>query len=61
MFAERGYEPISCVIDPSNKLGGIYLGTIEGAKDIELLKKLGISAVLTCASGTGLKYSQDSI
>ncbi len=34
MFAERGYEPISCIIDPTDRLGGVYLGTIEGARDI---------------------------
>ena len=33
--------------DPNTKIGGLYLGDIEGAQDIQLLRSKGITHVLT--------------
>lgn len=52
---------IDCIVPPTNGTGGIFLGNIEGARDLKLLKKNEITAVLTVAAGTGLRYSQKDI
>ena len=54
-------EPISCIIEPTDELGGLYLGSLEGAKNMEILKQYKIRAVLTAAEATGLKYNEETI
>lgn len=52
---------MSCVVPPSETLGGIYLGNIHAAQDVELLCKSGCRGVLTVAAGTNLKYDPEVI
>ena len=47
------------IIDESDGKGSIWLGNIYAAYSIELLKKHNITAVLTVAAGTGLKYKDE--
>lgn len=51
-------EPMNCIIEPRcyGGGGGIYLGNIEAAKDIEGLRKNGIGAVLTVAARAKIVY-----
>jgi hypothetical protein len=54
IYAFLNSEKMNCVEDPdNNNAGGIYVGSLDSANDTELLKKNGIKAVLTVASGTG--------
>ena len=47
-FSYGNKQCINCVIEPnSESKGGLYIGNIEAANDIEMLKKMGINAVLT--------------
>lgn len=54
------WSNINCIVDPQEDVGGLYLGNIEGAK-LEVLRKHKISAVLTVAAGTELKYDKKDI
>jgi hypothetical protein len=38
---------LDLIIPADDKNGAIYLGNLEGARDIDLLRKLKIGAVLT--------------
>lgn len=55
------FEPMSCIIQPSEDFGGIYLGSIHAAQDVNLLVASGVRGVLTVAAGTGLKYDPEVI
>ncbi len=60
-FGKYGQDPIekiSCIIEPVNKCGGLYLGNIAAASQKEIITKYEIKAVLTVAAGTSLKYPQ---
>ena len=46
-------------IDSSDGKGAIYLGNIYAAYSVELLKRNNITAVLTIAAGTQLKYREE--
>jgi hypothetical protein len=46
------FEPMSCILPPTENQGGLYLGNIHAAQDIDLLLESGIRAVLTVAVGT---------
>lgn len=55
------FDNMNCIIEPTEELGGLYLGNYDAASDISLLRKYKIAAVLTVAAGTGLRYHPDSI
>ncbi|CAD8126638.1 unnamed protein product [Paramecium sonneborni] len=40
-------DPISCIIEPSRKYGGLYLGNMEAASDPYTLSQYQIKAILT--------------
>ncbi|CAK91998.1 unnamed protein product (macronuclear) [Paramecium tetraurelia] len=40
-------DPISCIIEPSKMLGGLYLGNMEAASDPYTLSQYQIKAILT--------------
>ena len=40
-------KQLDCLIEPVNGVGGVYLGNIEAAKNLELLDSLRIRSVLT--------------
>ena len=48
---------MSCILPPNEELGGLYLGNIESATDINLLKTCNIRSVLTVAKDTELRYN----
>ena len=50
------WRPFDCIIEPIDGKGGLYLGDIGFAEDINNLRKLNIKAVLTVASKTYLSY-----
>ena len=60
-YSSVTYDALNSIIDPTDELGGIYLGNYEAASDINLLKKYKIGAVLTVAAGTGLRYHPDAV
>jgi len=47
---------IDCILDPSGKLGGLFLGNYEAAEDPETYKKNNIKYVLTCAGHLDINY-----
>ncbi|CAD8057813.1 unnamed protein product [Paramecium sonneborni] len=51
-------EPITCIIEPSEDEGGLYLGNLEAANNIDLLRKMKIRAVLTASQETAIKYQE---
>jgi dual specificity phosphatase 12 len=55
------FEPMSCIVPPTETLGGLYLGNIHAAQDVNLLLNSGVRGVLTVAAGTGLKYDPEYI
>jgi hypothetical protein len=36
------FEPMSCILPPTLEMGGMYLGNIEAAEDLQLLKACNI-------------------
>ena len=48
---------MSCILPPNEELGGLYLGNIEAAVDINLLKACHVRSVLTVAKDTELRYN----
>lgn len=50
------WDPMNLILEPSESLGGLYLGNYEAASDIALLKKHNIKAVLTVAADLRLNY-----
>ena len=61
MFEHWTLPSSTCIIPPSDILGGLYLGSLKAAKDHKYLLNNEIRAVLTVASGTGLRYSDDVV
>lgn len=55
------FDAMNVIIEPTDELGGLYLGNYEAASDVSLLRRNKISAVLTVAAGTGLHYNSESI
>lgn len=43
---------MNCVIEPLNGKGGVYIGSIDAAMNIQVLKTLGINSVLTLCTET---------
>lgn len=56
LVSTRNYNNIDCILEPTDGIGGLYLGNMRGAQDITTLRELKINAVLTVAAGTQLKY-----
>lgn len=57
----HGFDDMNCIIEPTEELGGIYLGNIKAARDPEFLRRNKIRAVLTVASRTGIVYPETMI
>lgn len=53
-----GLDDMNCVLEPTEELGGIYVGNIKVARDPEFLRRNKIRAVLTVASRTGIVYPE---
>lgn len=45
----------------ANEEGGLYLGNVEGASNVDMLRKLRIRAVLTASQETAVKYAEETI
>ena len=45
-------DPMNCIIPATDNLGGLYLGGLDAALDLELLKQHKIRAVLTTSIET---------
>ena len=54
-------DKMNCIIPPQQNLGGIYLGNVKGAVDLDLLKENHIRAVLTTSAETAIKYKDSDI
>ncbi|KAM3139757.1 hypothetical protein pb186bvf_008215 [Paramecium bursaria] len=54
-------EPITCIIEPTDEEGGLYLGNYEGANNLDLIRKLKIRAVLTASQETAIKYQEEMV
>ncbi len=61
-------EDYSCIVEPQNGKGGIYLGNLEAAQNMKTLKSIlyiiqehGIRAILTAAKGIDLAHSKSDI
>jgi hypothetical protein len=53
LLAYLASDKLNCVHDPTNELpGGVFIGNLEAAQTIDILKKNSIKAVLTVADGT---------
>lgn len=57
-FATFEWTNISCILEPEDGVGGLYLGNLNGAKDVKKLKECKVTAVLTVAAQAGLKYTK---
>jgi hypothetical protein len=49
-------NPLNCITEGLDGKGAIFLGNIYAAYSQDILKKHDITAVLTVAAGTALKY-----
>lgn len=47
---------LDCLIEPVNGVGGVYIGNIEAAKNLELLDSLKIRSVLTLEDSFNFCY-----
>ncbi len=54
-------DPFNCIIPPVEDIGGLYLGGLEGAVNVELLRKHKIRAVLTTSIETEVKYTEELV
>lgn len=52
---------MDCILPPSEDLGGLYLGGLDAALSVELLKKHKIRAVLTTSVETPIQYAEEII
>ena len=58
---ESPFGRINCIIKPSSKYGGLYIGNFGGAEEISVLKKLKIKAVLNCLPRRSVSYPKEII
>ena len=56
----KNINPISCIQEETENFGGLYLGNIEAAKNVDLLEKYNIKAVLTLSS-IGIVFKKESV
>lgn len=61
-------EDYSCIIEPNNGRGGIFIGNLEAAENAKTLKSKifiytehGIRAILTAAKGVDLNHSKADV
>ena len=54
-------EDIECVLDSNNGAGGIFIGNLEASQNLMTLKRHGIKAVLTAASGACLNHPKTEV
>lgn len=54
-------EPMNCIIPATEEMGGLYLGGLDAATNVELLKKHKIRAVLTTSVETPIKYAEEVV
>lgn len=52
---------INNILEPSEELGGVYIGNLDAASSYEVLEQYNIKSVLTVAAQTGLKYDESII
>lgn len=52
---------MDCIVPPTEGKGGIFLGNIEGAQDVKLLQRNGITSVLTVAANAEIRYAPHEI
>jgi dual specificity phosphatase 12 len=50
------YESISCILEATDQMGGLYLGGLDGAENRELLEKLGIKAIISASYGNSVQH-----
>ena len=46
--SNRRLENINCIYEPTDKIGGLFLGDIVSTLKVELLKQHRITVVLSC-------------
>ena len=56
MYNNSIWKPMHVIIEPTENKGGLYLGNIEAAEEVDELLKHNIGAVLTIAQGAN--YTQ---
>lgn len=49
---------MNCIIDPKGSSGGLFLGNLDAAQNVDLLKNHNIGAVLTVAAKAGVSYDK---
>ena len=52
---------MDCIIEPENGKGGLYVGSIQAADNLEELKKKNIRAVLCVAANVRIKYNEKDV
>jgi hypothetical protein len=52
-------NPLNLVLEAADGKGALWLGNIYAAYSTEILQRHNITAVLTVAAGTGLKYKEE--
>lgn len=57
------FQSFHCILPPcqKSKLGGLYLGDLNTAENLKILKENGITAILTTADKTGLNFKNTHI
>jgi|688.fasta_scaffold2747793_1 hypothetical protein len=48
----------SCILAPCEGKGGLYLGNLEAAEDLTLMKSHNIKAIISAARGIEIKHSK---
>lgn len=54
-ISNRRLENMNCIYEPSEKMGGLFLGDVISTLKVDLLQQHQIRAVLTCMNDS--KYS----
>lgn len=54
-------DKMNCIIEPTEELGGIYLGNLESSSDGEFLRDSKIRAVISIVFGQEVKYPENVI
>jgi dual specificity phosphatase 12 len=54
-------EDIECIVNPVNDIGGIYVGNLEAAENLNTLKQLNIKAMLTAAVGVYISHPKTHV
>lgn len=54
-------DSMNLILESEHNLGEVWLGNIDAAKNVELLKSKHITSVLSVAARTGLRYSSKDV